>query len=267
MSATRSLSIPLSPYRPKHRTSSKLIFISCEGSVTEWEYFQNVVNEVFANVKTRVHIVNVIGDILEKSAKKRSPEENQLVSSSNPQNVFDKMLDFKNTHNEEYDFTNHHDDEFWLIMDVDSHTDENIIDKFGISNSKKWNDILFQCKAHNFNYAVSNPFFELWLLLHHDDVNTNLGDTDNDFQWAVTADNRYRSTDHFLNRLSALGAKLKDKKHIDPRHYDKEKIQQAICRAKALDTEPPCDYPTKLGTTVYRLLETIEIISNQFANN
>lgn len=267
MAVTRLISNPISPYRPKHRTSTKLIFISCEGSATEWEYFENVVNKVFDNVRTKIHVVNVIEDILRKSAKKRTVEENQLVSSSNPRNVFDKMVTFITTHNEEYDFSNHKDDEFWLIMDVDSHTDETILDKSGVSNFSKWNNILLQCKAYNFNYAVSNPFFELWLLLHHDDANTNVEDTDNDSQWAVTSNHAYQPTDHFINRLSALGAKLKDKKHIEPHHYDKEKILQAICRAKALDTEPPCDYPTQLGTTVYRLLESIERISAQFEND
>lgn len=266
MTVTRLLSSPLSPYRPRHRTSSKLIFISCEGSVTEWEYFQNIVNKVFDNVKTKVHVVNVIEDILEKSAKRRTADENQLATSSSPQNVFDKMVKFKNAHDNEYDFSKHKDDEFWIIMDVDDHTDKTIIDKSGISNFKKWNDILSQCKENNFNYAVSNPFFELWLLLHHDDAKTNDEDTDNDIQWAVTNTHAYQSTDHFKNRLSALGAKL-DKKHIDPNHYDKDKICQAICRAKALDTEPPCDYPMQLGTTVYRLLENIEQISAQFENN
>ena len=40
MAANRMSFSPLSPYREKRPTTNKIIFISCEGSVTEEEYFQ-----------------------------------------------------------------------------------------------------------------------------------------------------------------------------------------------------------------------------------
>lgn len=48
MTTSRMSAVPLSPYRPKRETSGKLIFISCEGAVTEWEYFGEIVNSDLA---------------------------------------------------------------------------------------------------------------------------------------------------------------------------------------------------------------------------
>ena len=56
MTTSRMSAVPLSPYRPKRETSGKLIFISCEGAVTEWEYFGEIVNSVFGNVLSLIHI-------------------------------------------------------------------------------------------------------------------------------------------------------------------------------------------------------------------
>lgn len=71
MTTSRMSAVPLSPYRPKRETSGKLIFISCEGAVTEWEYFGEIVNSVFGNVRSKVRVINVLEDALNK---KQNPE-------------------------------------------------------------------------------------------------------------------------------------------------------------------------------------------------
>lgn len=264
MAAERISSLPLSPVRPKRRTSDKLIFISCEGSVTEWEYFEKIINMVFANIGSKVKVINVLEDALKKSDKNRTIDEKKQVSSSKPQNLLDKMNAFKSTHQDDYDFDEHEQDEFWLIMDVDDHTDITIVDSEDKSNLDKWNAVLNECQNNKYKYAVSNPFFELWLLLHFDDVN------EEDYSYAVNDSHSYEPTSHFRDRLSALGVPLKNHKHFDAKYYpkyNKVAINNAIQRAEALDPEPKCNFPLDLGSTVYRLLKSIKEIDDQYEDN
>lgn len=264
MAAERMSSLPFSPVRPKRRTSDKLIFISCEGSVTEWEYFEKIINMVFANIGSKVKVINVLEDALKKSDKNRTIDEKKQVSSSKPQNLLDKMNAFKSSHKDDYDFDEHEQDEFWLIMDVDDHTDKTIVDSEGKSNLDKWNAVLNECQNNKYEYAVSNPFFELWLLLHFDDVNKE------DYSYAVNDSHSYEPTEHYRNRLSALKVPLKKNKHFDGRYYNKYSkaaINDAILRAEALDPEPKCNFPSDLGSTVYRLLKSIKEIDDQYEGN
>lgn len=249
-----------SSIRPQNRTSDKLIFISCEGSITEWEYFEKIIKSVFKNVSSKVSIINVIGDVLNKKDKDRTLEEKKLATSSDPQNVLEKMKRFIEINEDKYDLKKHDDDEFWIVMDIDNHTDSSTIDANGQCNLDKWNFVLTECKKCNYNYAISNPFFELWLLLHFDDVNKE------DYDYAVNNLQKYAPTDHFKKRLDILNVPLKKGKHINPEHYskyNKKTINNAICRAKELDSQS-YDWPQNLGTTVYKLLESIVEIDKQY---
>lgn len=257
-------SIPFSPLRPKRRTSDKLIFISCEGSVTEWEYFEKIINMVFANIGSKVKVINILEDALKKRDKNRTTDERRQILSSKPQNLLDKMNNFKSKYKDDYNFEEHDQDEFWLIMDIDDHTDSSIIDANGRSNLDKWNDVLDECANKNYRYAVSNPFFELWLLLHFDDIK------EEDYNYAVNSSHSYEPTSHYRERLTALKVPLKKDKHFDARYYskyNKETINSAISRAEALDPEPKCDFPINLGSTVYRLLKNIKEIDDQYESN
>ena len=261
MAVTRISDSSFSPVRPIKRTSDKIIFISCEGAVTEWEYFEKIINLVFVNISSKVKVINILEDSLKKKDKFRTEEEKRLVSSCAPQNLLEIMNAFKQYHQDEYDFGAHPQDEFWLVMDIDEHTNSQQLDDNGISNRDKWEEVLRQCLANHYCYAVSNPFFELWLLLHFDDVQ------ETDYNYAVTDSHPYEPTNHFRKRLSALKIPLKKDKHIQPKHYGKYNmgaIAQAISRAEALDTDSKCDYPVKLGTTVYRLLKSIAEINSQY---
>lgn len=263
MAVPRLSSLPFQTTRPQNRTSNKLIFISCEGSVTEWEYFEKIINLSFVNISSKVKVINVLEDVLKKRDKIRTKDEHALASSSSPKNLLQNMDDYINLHKDEYNIDNHSEDEFWLIMDIDDHTNASIIDDDGVSNLDKWNFVLSQCQEKKYQCAVSNPFFELWLLIHFDDIN------DDDRKFAVTDLHPYQPTNHFKERLRNLGVPLKDK-HIRPEDfskYNKNKINDAISRAEALDSKSKCDYPTDLGSTVYRLLKSIAEIDAQYEIN
>lgn len=241
------------PVRPKKGKNSKMIFISCEG-ITEEEYFAMVKN-LYQGVRTRIEFISVMEDIIAIPQQERTKEQIDILNNSSPLALVEKINEFKkNTNNiKKYDFNNHPNDEFWVITDIDKHTQS--------SHIPNWIDMMKDCKNKGYSFAVSNPFFEVWLLLHFDDVESE------DEKYAVTKDHPYEKTSHFRERLKNLGFSLVDDKHINDKYYTKQNIENAISRATKLDTPNCSDYPRSLGTTVYKLLEKIVEIDNQFNKN
>jgi hypothetical protein len=120
----------------------------------------------------------------------------------------------------------HKKDEVWVVVDKDSWKEEHLVELH------RW----AQTKSH-YGFALSNPKFEYWLLLHFDK-----GD-------------RVTSSDGCDKRL-AKHLPLYDK-HIPSQHFTIDRIQSAVERAKKRDTPPCPDWPRTTGTTVYRLVEKI----------
>ena len=146
---------------------------------------------------------------------------NPLKSSNSPLEVLKCMKDYlkkeplKNS------------DEAWLVVDKDQWTDEQLAQLHTWSQS-----------ADNYGFALSNPKFEYWLLLHFED-GTNIGS------------------------VSECSARLKNylpgyDKSLDVRKITSDMIEDAVPRAK-VRANPPCeDWPRTFGrTTVYKLVENI----------
>lgn len=118
-------------------------------------------------------------------------------------------------------------DEAWLVIDRDQWPNRQLAELHAWSQGRG-----------NYGFALSNPKFEYWLLLHFED-GTGI-----------------RTASQCSNQL---------KKHIPD--YDKgidthkiplNKIKDAIRRAKARDKPPCIDWPRAPGgTTVYKLVENI----------
>jgi hypothetical protein len=155
-------------------------------------------------------------------------------TKSSPKHVFNKL---KKEVKDLYTFEK--DDELWMIIDRDSWTDIQ--------------EISTLCKEEgNFFLALSNPCFEFWLLLHIKKVS--------DF-------NEKQLTDIFENKMVSakktylkklLSTILRDgynESNPKPRRFLKH-IDLAIERAKQLDLSGE-EYPTKLGSHVYKLVEKI----------
>ncbi len=118
-------------------------------------------------------------------------------------------------------------DEAWLVVDKDLWSDEQL------AQLHAWS------LGHgNYGFALSNPKFEYWLLLHFEDG---------------TGIESSRECSERLKRY------LTDyDKGIDSRKITRDMIDQAIRRAKARDNPPCADWPRNLGgTTVYKLVENI----------
>ena len=183
---------------PGTRRYRKLFVIATEGVKTEPQYFA-----IFNDQDSVVHVKCL-----------RSKHHN-------PTEVLKRM---ENHLRQENLLTS---DEAWLVVDKDQWKDEQLM------QLHKWSQ-----GADNYGFALSNPRFEYWLLLHFED-GTQIG-----------------SSRECATRLKKH---LPDyNKNIDIRKITPEMIQDAIRRARVRDNPPCTDWPRKFGsTTVYKLVENI----------
>lgn len=186
--------------RPLDRTRGKqrdarLVIIATEGEFTEGQYFS-----IFKD-NTKVHVVVLPTD----------------DSKSSPEYVLERLEGYWL----QYELVE--DDELWLVIDVD---------RWGPAKLSRIAQLCFQ---KGFNLAVSNPCFELWLLLHHTDDLTNVSTCKKAAQKIRNLVGSYNKT--ALNLEHYVG-----------------KVEQAMLRAKALDMNQTERYPSDLGTRVYRLV-------------
>jgi hypothetical protein len=118
----------------------KVVIISCEGCVTEPEYFKAIKRKLSSNLKNLVEI-----EIVPKPS-----------TDSKPQAVLNNLEDYITS---KYDFDKE-TDILWLVIDRESVKDR----KDAIEN------IIPECQSKGYSIALSNPTFELWLLLHLTDI-------------------------------------------------------------------------------------------------
>lgn len=203
--------------RPEGKKSARLIVVACEGKMTEKIYFNAVKNALCAG---NIHL-----EILERESTDSSPDV-----------VFSNLKQFENIYQLE------DDDELWMVIDRDRWKTETLA------------YIARQCFQSRFlHFAMSNPCFELWLLLHFEDLTalseeelnalrenkrvTRRGDT-----WLKSRVRRvmgsYRESSYNTSILLPL-------------------IPEARNRAAALDRNKSERWPSDIGTHVYRLIDSI----------
>ena len=199
---------------------ARLIVIASEGKDTERIYFKVLAKE-YTNPRVHVHI-------LERSVDEQN--------NSSPEHVLKQLNDYKSQYELEAD------DELWLVVDKDRWTEAML--------SRVATECLQEVAMH---MALSNPCFELWLLLHIEDA-TSLR-PEEQMLWM---ENRRKSK----NADPYLKVRLRQK--IGSYHessYDTlaliAHVEDAIERARALDKNPADRWPQTLGTRVYLLAESI----------
>ena len=236
------------PYRSVRPAASKIIFLSLEGSVTEEEYFFFFL-EIYSEIRTRIQFISVAEDAVHTIAGHRTPEQAKMLSKARPKQLVERIDRFKAEKEDIYQFSEYPDDEFWIVVDVDKNWSQEVIDPAGNKTYRdEWDEAIEACREKGYGYAVSNPFFEVWLLLHHDVPRAE------DRTFAVTDEHEYEKTAHFRQRLRELHAPLKKDKHIEPENYDEEKIRLAVHRAEELHIDKNDFCPKYLASTVYMLL-------------
>lgn len=199
---------------------ARLIVIASEGKDTERIYFTALAKE-YTNPRVHVHI-------LERS-------ENEQNNSS-PEHVLKQLNDYKSQYELEAD------DELWLVVDKDQWEDKML--------SRVATECALEVSMH---MALSNPCFELWLLLHLEDVASLTPE-----EHTLWMENRRKSK----NADPYLKVRLRQKMGTyHESSYDAltliAHIEDAIERARALDKTPTDRWPQTLGTRVYLLAESV----------
>ena len=196
--------------------SARLVVIAGEGRYTESIYFNAVKNELRA---PNVHV-----EVLDRNSDESSPES-----------VHRQVADFMRQYNIE------NDDELWLVIDRD-----------------RWQERMLsqvaQLCAQNshLHFCMSNPCFELWLLLHLGDVEQYDDETKN----ALLLNKKNKSGVTWLKKRmkDLLGSYAES-------NYDALSLipytSVAMDRARRLDNNPQDRWPQSIGSRVYLLMESI----------
>jgi len=176
----------------------KLFIIAAEGGKTEPEYF--------AALQTEQSVIQV------RCLKSKT--------KSAPLQVLKRMQDhiriegLKNS------------DEAWLVADRDGWDEKQIRQMYDWAQQK-----------NNYGFALSNPKFEYWLLLHFEE-GENIGSS--------------RACSDRLRKY------LPDyEKGIPTKKISREMVENAILRASKRDTCSAIGWPQTAGTTVYHLVNNI----------
>ena len=181
------------------RSYRKLFVIAVEGVKTEPQYFA-----IFNNQQSVIRVNCLKGK-----------------HDSSPPQVLNRMEDHLRLEKLRSS------DEAWLVVDKDQWTDEQLIQLHAWSR-----------RQDNYGFALSNPKFEYWLLLHFEDGANIASSRD--------------CTDRLKRHLPDYD------KGIDARKITRERIEDAIRRARQRDNPPCADWPRAPGgTTVYKLVENI----------
>lgn len=199
---------------------ARLIVIASEGKDTERIYFKALAKE-YTNPRVHVHIL------------KRSEDEK---NNSSPEHVLEQLNEYKCQYELEAD------DELWLVTDKDHWTEAML--------SRVATECMQDVSMH---MALSNPCFELWLLLHLVDVASLTPE-----EQRLWMENRRKS------KSSNPYLKVLLRQKMGSYHesaYDVltliEHVEVAIERARLLDKNPADRWPQTLGTRVYLLAESV----------
>lgn len=196
---------------PARKSPKRRLLVVCEGQVTEPAYIKGYVHSARnATVEVKIHDEHGDPRKLVEMAKDEDKKARALARQQK-----DDFLAY---------------DEVWSVFDCDQH--------------ERFNDACQMARDNRIELAVSNPCFELWLLLH--------------FRDSPGAQHRHRVQKMVKRFLRGYD------KHLEFERVARG-IEQAIARARRLDADAesmgePFRNPT---TCVYRLLESISRESSQ----
>jgi hypothetical protein len=200
-----------SKYRRKSQTRApfKRIVIAMEGEKTEPEYFTEVKKKYQSAALSIIPLERARGD-----------------GRSAPKHVLSHLDSYVTDNN----ILN--SDECWIIIDKD-----------------RWPDaqlklVAAHCSKHkNYHLALSNPCFEIWLVLHYKNLS------------GLSA--LEKKTLGGRKQIKSKWAHLKSQLKINSNSRIVEQIADAIANARKLDTSPELRWPHSMGTHVYRLAEAV----------
>lgn len=205
--------------RKESTRSSRLIIIAAEGECTEKIYFEALRSSV---QNSRVHI-----KILDRSAEDRH--------NSSPEFVLNQLVQYENE-NQIAD-----DDELWLVIDKDRWT------------IKAIKTVAQRCVQDSaLHLALSNPCFELWLLLHRVDVEA---ETQEEKEKLLRNAKEGRSDTYLKRKMREQLGSYSESNYAAGALVCN--VNDAITRAESLDVHKGDRWPKGLGTRVYKLAQSI----------
>lgn len=116
--------------------------------------------------------------------------------------------------------------QYWLVLDTDR-WEQNL------------SSVISDAYSRKYDMAQSNPCFEIWKLLHFEDISQNI------------------SSSYLANKTSINGrlASLHKSGNLEIEYFPR--TEDAISNAKQLDTNPNERQLVRVGTRVYRLVELL----------
>lgn len=202
--------------------AEKLFILSYEGKVSEKKYFEDFRKSDFFNDSGLIEIISL-----------KRPKD----KGSDPISVKELLEQAK----QEFRFKD--SDEFWLIIDRDD---------WETIHNHNFDSLVEDCNSEeNFFLAMSNPCFEIWLIMHL----KNLDEFSADEKQKILENPKVSSSKNHIDKV--LG-------NIQGRGYNKRPnpniflplTRNAITQAKQLNAKDE-DYPTNLGSHIYKLVEKL----------
>lgn len=122
-------------------------------------------------------------------------------------------------------------DELWLVIDKDRWPEQQL------------SEVAAECSTNRYELGLSNPCFEIWLVLHYQDLSA-----------LAEAEKRLLcSSRHTKTRWS----EIKNRETIKNFMQLTERINTAVVNAEKLDTDKSVRWLNTLGSRVYKLAKSI----------
>jgi len=208
-------------FKPRKRKSAfrdaSFIVIATEDEYTERQYFLDFISPKYYR-NPRVHV-----EVLKRK-----------THASSPKHVMDALNKFR------HDYRLKDYDELWMIIDRDKWT------------RKELSDVAAKCVQKGYSLSVSNPCFELWLLLHIKSIDEYTSNEKSNLEKNQKVNGNRTLLEQEISDI--LGSY--NKSNLDTSKF-LPKVEYAIEQARQLDTNPGQRWPISLRTRVYRLAERI----------
>ncbi len=187
----------------KSHRDARLFVIICEGAKREKAYF-----DYFKNKIRSLHIdIEVLAP---------GGEQDDDAHKSAPKYLLERAANY------EKNPTYSQNDLLWFVFDVDNWKKETIYELIQYCKEKK-----------NWNMAISNPCFEVWLYLHYRDISNSQA-------------TNCQGLKQELATLVKGGYKVE---------IAQQNLDTVIIRAKAIDSDPNAPIPAFKTTRIYQLME------------
>ena len=221
----------------------KLYIIAAEGDKKEPNYF----DALTIKYEQDFRLSNIHVEFIDR--------EKEKAGNSSPNSVHETLLEFYEELEKQYGLQEY--DELWMIIDTDDYNNR----KIAILK------ILEKCNENPiYKLCISNPCFEIWLILHFFDLETSLQDCIPGNPEVSSLKDYIKN--QYIKKRPGICKKLWNMIHQSLNQPSNAKIieyiPQAISRAKIIGECHPNDpgYPeNKIGTEVYKLLEKLTQMS------